>query len=113
MKTFLCWLLLTTPVFAATILDADKPLEVAALTAEMKAAVPTLEGVSQNGAQLEIRRLTGEFTAAEVTQLKQALRQHRPPDRAAASQARKEARQRAHDKLQALGLTADEVEALR
>ena len=57
-------------------LPKTKPVELSTLTSEMKAVVPSLEGLSDGGAMLDIRRLTGDFTPAETTLITQALAAH-------------------------------------
>ena len=75
-------LLLSTTAWAATTLETTKEVKAGRLTDEMKALVPALEGLDvdvekqPNTTLLTIRRLTGEFSTAEVTLLQQALTAH-------------------------------------
>lgn len=58
-------------------LPLTKPVELAVLTSAMKQLVPSLEGLSDLGTELDIRSLSEQpFTPAEEAQLQQVLAVH-------------------------------------
>ena len=52
------------------------PIDLTALTTEIKAVVPALEGLEEHASTLDVRRLVGEFDAAEQALIAQAVAVH-------------------------------------
>ena len=79
----LWWLVMPT-AWAETTLTVAGRVDAGELTSEMKSAVSALEGLDEDRELqpgttiLTIRRLTGEFTPAEVAALEAALVAHDP-----------------------------------
>lgn len=57
-------------------LPLTQAIEIVALTTAMQQSVPSLEGVTNHLTELEVRRVTGEFTPQEVALLQDALNAH-------------------------------------
>ena len=51
-------------------------LEIVELTKELRTVVPTVTGLTAHFGEVEVRRASGEFTAAEVTLIQQAVAAH-------------------------------------
>ena len=77
------------------LLPYTNPVEWPALTQEMKAAVPTLEGLDEVPGGVNVRRLSGVFTVAEVTALQTTLAAHNASAIVAARTARETAKRNA------------------
>lgn len=83
------------------------------LTSELKAAVPNLEGCDDTNGLMTCRRLTGDFTDAEKAAMDAALTAHDPDVRIKRKAKRQQDRASGDAKLKALGLTEEEIKAMR
>lgn len=84
------------------------------LTGELKRAVPAVEGCDEDRAARRVtcRRLTGTFTDAERQAMNAALAAHGPEIRQQRHAQRRQRRASARAKLEALGLTTQELDAV-
>ena len=57
-------------------LPKTKTIELSALTSAIQKVVPELEGMSDHGTTLDIRRLTGDFTPDEEKLISQEIASH-------------------------------------
>ena len=111
-------LFFASSVWAEIMLEANKKIDVSLLTSEMKQVVTELEGLSEDVLTkpgktiLTIRRLQGEFSDAERTQLESAITTHNSTKREKEKQKQKQDKISAKSKLEVLGFSKDEIKAL-
>ena len=90
------------------------PVDLGALTQEVKDLVPEMEGAHQDRAAgtVTFRRQTADFDPNERALLRQAVAAHDPARRQRSAVARRQEAASAKAKLKALGLTLAELDAL-